>query len=80
MDNQRAAQWDHHQDPEQSAEDGHEHHPTDLEIEPQDHDCRHGHAETKRDRFASRARRKMVMEITATGIEALTVNPTLSTR
>jgi hypothetical protein len=33
-----------------------------------------------RDRKTFDATRKMVIEITATGIDALTVNPTLSTR
>ena len=100
-DDERAAQRDHHQDAEQAAEHRDQHHARDLEVEAEDHDRRHGHADAEGDRFAGRAgglhdvvledrrvaarrscasSRKSVIEMTATGIDALTVRPTLSTR
>ncbi len=51
-DNQRPAQRDHHQNSQQPAEERDEHHAADLEIEPEDHDCGHRHAQAERDGFA----------------------------
>ena len=56
-DDERAAQRNHHQDAQQSAQDRHQHHARDFEIESEDHDRRHRHADAERDRFARRARR-----------------------
>ena len=55
LDDERAAQRDHHQNAEQTAERRDEHHARDLEIEPEDHDRGHRDAETERDRFARRS-------------------------
>ena len=99
-DDQRASKRDHHQDSEQSAEYGDEHHARDLEVESEDQNRRHRDADAERDRLAGRSgclhdvvledrrvaradrekRRNSVIEMTATGIDALTVKPTLSTR
>ncbi|HET7379720.1 MAG TPA: hypothetical protein VFJ24_06750 [Gaiellales bacterium] len=55
-DDQRAAQRNHHQDAEQSAEDRHEHHARELEIEAEDQDRRHRDADAECDRLACRSR------------------------
>ena len=47
--NQGAPQRDHHQNAEQSTEHRDEHGSCDFEIEPENHDGRHGDTETKRD-------------------------------
>ena len=100
-DDQRAPQRDHHQDAEQPAEHRDQHHARHLEIEAENQDRRHRHADAERDRLARRAgrlhdvvledrrvaatqsstsSRNSVIEMTATGIDALTVSPTFSTR
>ena len=86
-----AAQRDHHKDAKQPAENSHEHDPRDLEVEAEDEDGRHRDAETAvcvmlfsrmvESRTPSlESPRKSASEMTATGIEALTVRPTFSTR
>ena len=55
LHDERAAQRNHHQDAEQSAEDRDQHDARDLEIEAEDHDRRHRHAEAEGDRLAGRA-------------------------
>ena len=55
MNDERAPERDHHQNAQQSAQNRHQHHARDLEIEPENHDRGHGHAETEGDRFARRA-------------------------
>ncbi len=49
LHDERAAQRNHHQDSDQSAENRDQHDARDLEIEPENHDRRHGHAETEGD-------------------------------
>ena len=49
LHDERAAQRDHHQNANQSAESRDQHDACDLEIEPENHDRRHGHAETEGD-------------------------------
>ncbi len=56
VDDQRAAQRDHHQDAEQAAQHADQHHARDLEVETEDHDGRHGHAQAEGQRFAGRTR------------------------
>ncbi len=56
-DDERAPQRNHHQDAEQTAEQGYQHYARDLEIKPQDHDRRHRYANAERYRLSSRARR-----------------------
>jgi hypothetical protein len=46
---ERTAERDHHQYPEQPAEDRDQHHPRDLKIESKDHDCGHRNSDAKRD-------------------------------
>ena len=50
---ERAAERNHHQDAEQSAEQAHQHHTADLEVETQDHNRRHGDAEAEGDGFTA---------------------------
>ncbi len=54
LDDERPAQRDHHQDPQQAAEHRDQHHPRDLEVEAEDHDRRHGDADAEGDRLAGR--------------------------
>ena len=49
LHDERAAQRNHHQDSNQSAEDRDQHDARDFEIEPENHDRRHRHAETEGD-------------------------------
>ena len=56
LHNQRAAQRNHHQDAEQPAQNGDQHHPRKLKVETENHDRRHRYANAKSDRFAGRAR------------------------
>ena len=49
LHNQRTAQRNHHQDAEQAAEQGHDHHAAKFEIETKDQDGRHRHADAERE-------------------------------
>ena len=49
LHDERAAQRNHHQDSNQSAENRDQHDARDLEIESENHDRRHGYAETEGD-------------------------------
>ncbi len=51
---ERAAQRDHHENAEEPAQQRDQHHPRDFQIQSQDHDCRHGHANAERDRLSRR--------------------------
>src|SRR6266536_966433 len=51
---ERAAQWNHHQYAEQSAQNRHEHYAGDFEIKTEDQDRRHRYAETESDGLARR--------------------------
>ena len=51
-DNQSAAQRNHHQDSEQTAEQRDQHHARDFKIQAENHDGRHGYADTESDRLA----------------------------
>jgi len=55
LHDERAAERNHHQDAEQSAEHRHEHHAADFPVEPENHDGRHRDAEAERDGFTGRA-------------------------
>ena len=57
LHDQGAAQRDHHQYAQQAAQDRHQHHAADLQVEAQDHDRRHGDADAKGDGLAGRAGR-----------------------
>ncbi len=56
LDDQGAAERDHHQDAQEAAQDRHQHHPGDLHVETQDHDRGHGDAEAEGDGFPRRTR------------------------
>ena len=49
LHDERATQRNHHQDSDQSAQNRDQHDARNLEIEPENHDRRHGHAETEGD-------------------------------
>jgi hypothetical protein len=55
-DDQRAAQRDHHQDPEQPAEHRDQQDARDFQVEAENKDRGHGDAQAERDRLARRAR------------------------
>ncbi len=57
VDDQRAAQRDHHQDAQQATEHAHQQHARDFQVEAQDQDRRHGHAQAEGQRFAGRTGR-----------------------
>ena len=48
-DDQSAAQRNHHQDPEQAAKHRDQHYARDFKIQSQNHNRRHGYADTERD-------------------------------
>ena len=54
LNDEGPAQRDHHQDSKQSAQQRHQHHPADLQVETEDHDRRHGDADAKGDALAGR--------------------------
>jgi hypothetical protein len=54
VDDHRAAHRDHHQDAEQAAQHADQHHARDLEVEAEDHNRRHGHAQAEGERLAGR--------------------------
>ncbi len=54
LDDERAAQRDHHQDAEQTTEDGDHRHAGQFQVKPEDEDGRHRHADAERDGFARR--------------------------
>src|SRR5262245_1349038 len=54
-DDQRASQWNHHQDAKQTAECGDQHYPSEFEIEPEYENRRHGDAESESNRLPCRA-------------------------
>ena len=56
IDNQCAAQRNHHENPEEPAGNRDKHDACDLEIKAEDHDRRHRHAEAESDRFTGRTR------------------------
>ena len=56
-DDQGAAQRDHHEDAEQTAQHRDEHDARDLEVEPENHDRRHRHADPEGDGFPCASRR-----------------------
>ena len=53
---QRAAQRDHHQDSQETTEQRHQHYARDLEVQSQNHDRGHRHADAERDRLAGGTR------------------------
>jgi hypothetical protein len=55
LHDERAAQRNHHEDAEQSAEHRDENDARHFEIEAEDENRRHGHAHAKRDGLACRA-------------------------
>ena len=54
-DDERAPEGDHHENAEQAAEQADEHDTANLQVEAQDHDGRHRHAEAEGDGLAGRA-------------------------
>src|ERR1022692_2330976 len=49
LDDERPAERDHHEDPQEAPENGHQEHALELKVEPQDHDRRHRHAHPEGD-------------------------------
>ena len=49
VDDQRAPQRDHHENAQQTAQDGDQHDTGNFQIETENHDRGHGDAETERD-------------------------------
>ena len=55
LDDQGATQWNHHEDSEHAAKCRDQKHPRQFQIETKNKNRGHGHAETKGQRFTSRA-------------------------